>query len=180
MTDWDPFSNPTPAHLVNRAARAFTRLGESRLKPFGIGVGHLPVLAALRSGAALSQKELAQFARIEQPSMAQMLARMERDGLIRRVPDPQDGRSSLISLTETALARLPAVREVLMSGNAEALAGFSDEEIATLAALLQRLNRNLDRTGADQPPAGPDHPAAEAEAGVTPPGGPAPRRSRSG
>ena len=32
--------------------------------------------------------------------MAQMLVRMERDGLIRRAPDPADGRSSLVSLTE--------------------------------------------------------------------------------
>ena len=141
--EWEPLGKA--GHLINRVARAFTRIGEVRLKPHGFGVGHLPVLVALKDGGALSQKELARFARIEQPSMAQMLIRMERDVLIERVPDPKDRRSSLISLTKGALARLPAVRDVLTEGNREALDGFSEAEAATLAALLLRLLANLER-----------------------------------
>lgn len=100
---------------------------EARLKPLGFGVGHLPVLIALRDGLASTQRDLARFARVEQPPMAQMLARMERDGLIRRAPDPADGRSSRVSLTRAARARLP------------------DAEAARLVALLTRLIANLDR-----------------------------------
>lgn len=143
VMDWEPLGKP--GHLINRAARAFARIGEARLKPHGFGVGHLPVLVALKDGEALSQRDLARFARIEQPSMAQMLARMGRDALIERAPDPTDGRSSLISLTESALARLPAVRDVLVEGNREALDAFSEAEAATLAALLVRLLANLER-----------------------------------
>lgn len=32
--------------------------------------------------------------------MAQLIARMERDGIVRREPDPRDGRSSLVFLTD--------------------------------------------------------------------------------
>jgi DNA-binding MarR family transcriptional regulator len=143
MTDWDLFATPAP--LINMASRSFARLGERRVKAFGFSAGQLPVLYLLRDGAAMSQKELAKFAKIEQPSMAQMLARMERDGLIRRTPDPRDGRSSLVSLTEAARAKLPAVREALREGSGAALAGFSDDEVKTLIDLMQRLNHNLDR-----------------------------------
>src|SRR5215510_11463862 len=97
----------TPGHLVSLAARGFARLSEARLKPLGFGVGHLPVLVALQDGRASTQRDLARFAKIGQPPMAQMLARMERDGLIQRAPDPADGRSSRITLTEVAEARLP-------------------------------------------------------------------------
>lgn len=135
----------TPGHLISVAARGFVRLSEARLKPLGFGVGHLPVLVALQDGAASSQRDLARFARIEQPSMAQMLVRMERDGLITRTPDPADGRSSQVALTETARARMPAACTVLLQGNQEALAGFTAEESAQLAALLQRLIVNLDQ-----------------------------------
>ena len=76
--------------------------------------------------------------------MAQMLVRMERDGLIRRVPDPADGRSSLISLTEIAESRLPDAFTVLFQGNRAALNGFTDEEAAQLISLLTRLIANLD------------------------------------
>ena len=140
----------TPGHLISLAARGFARLSEARLKPLGFGVGYLPALVALRDGRAETQRDLARFVKIEQPSMAQMLVRMERDGLIRRTPDPADGRSSRISLTDTAHARLPAACAVLFQGNRDALAGFSDEEAAQLNALLSRLIANLDRIGSAQ------------------------------
>ena len=143
----------TPGHLISLAARGFARLSEARLKPLGFGVGHLPVLVALRDGLAGSQRELARFARIEQPSMAQMLARMERDGLIRRTPDPTDGRSSQISLTETARTRLPDACAALFQGNRDALSGFTAEDTARLVVLLTRLIANLDRAArAEKPP----------------------------
>lgn len=63
VMDWEPLGKP--GHLINRAARAFARIGEARLKPHGFGVGHLPVLVALKDGEALSQRDLARFARIE-------------------------------------------------------------------------------------------------------------------
>ena len=135
----------TPGQLISLAARGFARLSEARLKPLGFGVGHLPVLVALRDGRASTQRDLARFAKIEQPPMAQMLARMERDGLIQRAPDPADGRSSRISLTEVAEARLPDAVAILLRGNREVLRGFTDEEAGLLIALLKRLIANLDR-----------------------------------
>lgn len=135
----------TPGHLISLAARAFARLSEARLKPLGLGVGHLPVLVALRDGRARTQRDLARFARVEQPPMAQMLARMERDGLIRRTPDPADGRSQVIVLTETARTRMPDAVAALFLGNRQALGGFTDADAAQLVALLTRLIANLDR-----------------------------------
>ena len=72
------------------------------------------MLVALQDGRASTQRDLARFAKIEQPPMAQMLARMERDGLIQRAPDPADGRSSRITLTGVAEARLPDALAVLL------------------------------------------------------------------
>ncbi|WP_041527056.1 MarR family winged helix-turn-helix transcriptional regulator [Paracoccus aminophilus] len=141
--DWDLFENPVP--LINMAARSFSRLGERRVKPLGFSVGQLPVLYLLKDGRALAQKELARLAKMEQPSMAQLLARMERDGLIARSPDPEDRRSSLISLTESARGRIGAVRAALDAGNGESFADFSAEELALFVGLLRRLNSRLDR-----------------------------------
>lgn len=135
----------TPGHLIGLAARGFARLSEARLKPLGFGVGHLPVLVALENGKASTQRDLARFARVEQPPMAQMLARMERDGLIRRTPDPADGRSSRIVLTDEAQARMSEATAALFQGNREALEGFTAAEREQLAGLLTRLIGNLDR-----------------------------------
>ena len=77
--------------------------------------------------------------------MAQMLTRMEREGLIRRTPDRADGRSSRIALTKRALARLPDAIATLFRGNHDAMAGFTNEEIAQFVVLLDRLIANLER-----------------------------------
>lgn len=135
----------TPGHLVSLAARGFARLSESRLKPLGFGVGQLPVLIALQDGNASTQRDLARFAKVEQPPMAQMLARMERDGLIERTRDPADGRSSHIVLTRAAQERMPEAITILFQGNREAIAGFTPAEEAQLVDLLTRLIGNLDQ-----------------------------------
>jgi len=134
----------TPGHYFSRIARGLARVGDVRLRPLGFATAQLPVLTALKDGARLSQGELARWARVEQPTMAQLLARMERDGLIRREPDPADRRSSLVSLTEEALDRLPAGRAILLQGNRDATRGLSEDEIETLVRLLRRVLANVE------------------------------------
>lgn len=133
-----------PGHLISRAARLLIRRGEVQFNALGLAIAQVPVLAALKDGHSLTQKELARLALTEQPTMAQLLGRMERDGLIRRTPDPEDKRSSLISLTPAALKKLPVARAILLEGNGNALKGFTDREIATLSRLLRRVITNLD------------------------------------
>lgn len=133
-------------HLINWAARLFSRAMERELKALGMLPSQLPVFLALLDRGTLPQKTLAELAAIEQPSMAINLSRMERDGLIVRTPDPSDGRSSLIRLSPLALARADAVKALLKAGNAKALTGFTAEEKTMFLAMLQRVIRNL---GAD-------------------------------
>src|SRR4029078_10562885 len=85
-----------PGYLINRAARLMLRLADIKFRPLGLGVASFPVLSMLRTGQKLAQQELGAGAPIQAPSMAQLLSRLERDGMIKRSPDPADGRSSLI------------------------------------------------------------------------------------
>ena len=85
-----------------------------------------------------------------------MLARIERDGLIRRARDPADRRSSRINLTEAAEARLPDAIAALLQGNRDALRDFTDEEAGLLVALLTRLIANLDQVAGVEASPGED------------------------
>ena len=86
----------TPGHLISLAARGFARLSEARLKPLGFGVGHLPVLVALQDGRADTQRDLARFAKIEQPSMAQMLVEWSGTDLSNARPTPPTGEAAAL------------------------------------------------------------------------------------
>jgi MarR family transcriptional regulator, transcriptional regulator for hemolysin len=152
--EWAPMR--AIGYWLNRASRMLLRLQDERLRPHGFSMGQIPVVGALMDGSVRSQKELAQLARVTQPTMAEMLARMERDGVVRRTADPDDGRGSLISLTEPALERLPTMREALMISESEAVAGLTEREVATLRALLQRVVSNLEGVEAATPEAPAD------------------------
>lgn len=141
-------SNPNPLKIIGQVHRTFARLVDGPLRELDFAMGQIPVLALLNQSASLSQAELARLVQVEQPSMAQMLTRMERDGLVRRLPDPADKRSRLISLTDKAKQRLPAGRAVMDTLKDHALEGFSAEEVSLLANLVGRLQVNLERTAA--------------------------------
>jgi len=130
-------------YMTNWAARLFAIAIDQRMKPHGLAPAHLPVFFALGNGEALSQKALAQAASIEQPTMAATLNRMERDGLIQRVADPADRRSSLVSLTEAALGKVRAVRQVTDEVNALALSALDEAERASFLAMLAKITAVL-------------------------------------
>lgn len=138
---WDP--KASVSFWINAASRTLMRAQEARLRPLGFGMSHMPILHALGGGETRSQKELAQWARVEQPTMALMLARLERDGVVQRAPNPKDRRGSLVSLSRRARLRLPKARAELVEGEREATAGFSAAEKEQLRSLLQRVVANL-------------------------------------
>ncbi|HEY1765406.1 MAG TPA: MarR family transcriptional regulator [Opitutaceae bacterium] len=139
---WSPESRA--GYWINRSSRALLRAAEARLRPLGFSMGQLPVLRALADGQALSQRDLAREAQVEQPTMAELLARMERGGVIRRRANPGDRRGSLVSLTPRSRARLGKARTALAEAERVALAGLSADECRLLRDLLRRVAGNLE------------------------------------
>jgi MarR family transcriptional regulator, transcriptional regulator for hemolysin len=134
-------------YMTNWAARLFARAIDQQLKAIGVSSGQLPVFFALAGGKALTQKELARLASIEQPTMASTLARMERDGLIERTPDPNDGRSSLVSLSARAKRKADLVTQAITEVNGGALEALAPAErtayLDSLAKIIAALERQL-------------------------------------
>lgn len=124
-------------YLTNLAGRLFVRALERRIP--GGGAGPMPVFIALADDRPMTQTALAQMAVVEQPTMANTLKRMERDGLITRSPDPADARSALIRLTprgkEQAALSLAAAKAV----NVLASSALSAREQDQFNDMLRRI-----------------------------------------
>jgi MarR family transcriptional regulator, transcriptional regulator for hemolysin len=136
--------NRSAGYLTNWAARLFYREMERALAAHAMAPAYVPVFFALGGGAAMTQKELARRAAVEQPTMAATLMRMERDGLIARTPDPNDRRSALISLTEAASEKADAVRAAVKEINEVAFRDFSKKERRLYLSLLARVVQALE------------------------------------
>ena len=132
-------------YLTNLAGRLLVRALERRLS--GKSAGPMPVFLALGDGKALPQKELARLAAVEQPTMANTLARMERDGLVVGEPDPTDGRSTLLHLTPTGHDRARQATMAAGAVNELALSALDPEERGPFIDMLKRIIATLEADG---------------------------------
>lgn len=139
--------NQSAGYLINHVARIFARGLTARIKPLGLMTGTFPTLLELWETDGLTQKQLVERLDIEQATIANTLARMERDGLILRAKDASDGRMQRVWLTERARGlRGPAIAAAIAE-NATELAGLSTDERAQFIALMQKIIE----TGANKP-----------------------------
>ncbi len=125
-------------YLANHMARLFAAGLHRRIKPIGLSPGVFPALIALWAKDGQTQKALVHQLDIEQATLANTLARMERDGLIVRKASEDDGRVQQIFLTDRAkLLEEEALGEAL-NQNAEALSDFTEEEKELFLEFMRR------------------------------------------
>ncbi|MFB7494441.1 MarR family winged helix-turn-helix transcriptional regulator [Streptomyces sp. NPDC056161] len=86
---------------------------------------------------------LAAAEHVRPQSMAETVAALVREGLVVRGPDPDDGRKTLISITDAGrelLAAIPAVREAWLEGAIERhLSPAERRTLAEAARIMERL-----------------------------------------
>ncbi|WP_372395990.1 MarR family transcriptional regulator [Azospirillum sp. HJ39] len=138
---WDPASQPT--FWINHVSRLLMRDFEARLRPLGFGMAYLPVVMALEEQGPLQQKQLVSLIAVEQPTMAALLSRMERDGVVVRTPHPSDKRSSRFDLSAAARERIPDAKRVLAEIADLALHGLGPDERSALFSMLRHVAANL-------------------------------------
>lgn len=143
-------------YLVNHLARLLAQALRERIEPYGVVPGQFAALLVLYESDGLTQAELCARVQIEQPTMANTLARMERDGLITRTPDPTDLRRSLVRLTRRARRLESALTAAAQSVNTMATHGLSDEQIGGFHTVLRATIANLERTRTRRRPAEAD------------------------
>lgn len=96
------------------------------------------ILALLQIKPEISQKELSYLLNISKQSLAELLAKMEKSEYITREASESDKRAMTIKLTEAGKEAAAALDDE-SKVEAKVLEGFSDEELASLSELLERL-----------------------------------------
>lgn len=88
----------------------------------------------------LRMTELADRVLLSRSGLTRLIDRLERDGLVRREPSPDDARGMYAVVTDQGLDRLRAASRVHLPGVREHFLGqFSRSELDQLGELLARL-----------------------------------------
>jgi len=85
---------------LHKASRQITMYLEDQTRGLGVSPLEGHVLTYLRKYAPAPVGELVRVFGVKQSTFTSLLDRLERDGLLRREPNPADRRSFLIHLTE--------------------------------------------------------------------------------
>lgn len=139
------YTNPENSigYLARIAFRSFSRVLERRTILHDISAGQWRFLRQLWREDGITQRQLSARVGMREPTTVVALKGLEAAGLIRREKSETDRRKIHIFLTPHARE----LEKLLAPLNAEvheiATAGMSNEEVATLQGLLQRVIANL-------------------------------------
>ncbi len=138
------------ADLLDLVALLIRGLSDNR----DLSLTALAVLGTLQRGGPQRITTLAAAEGVSQPSMTQLVQRLELRGLVERRSDPADGRVALVGLTGQGSAALGARRQRNAERLASILADLPAEDVSALAgALAAVLPAIRDRVGGGVPAA---------------------------
>lgn len=148
MLNYD-FENSVGFWIIS-AAHDYERAFNDELAPQGITYRQCQVLGFLALHGSMAQAELAEYMRIEPPTLVGILDRMERDGWIKRIPCVQDRRRKLIHVQVAAKPVWTKIVACAKRVRVRASHGLTPSEMTTLRRLLGSVQQNLRKSRSDR------------------------------
>jgi DNA-binding MarR family transcriptional regulator len=139
-----------PLEVTGRLSRIgplLARRQESVFSRYGLNRGEVGVLSALRIAGPphrLSPTRLGRGLMLSSAGMTSRIDRLERRGLVRRLPDPADRRGVIVELTDQGLEIVDDAVAALAISDRELLERFEPQELALLEGLLRKLLGSLE------------------------------------
>jgi DNA-binding MarR family transcriptional regulator len=105
----------------------------------------LAALAALERNEAMTPGELAEYEKVQPPSMTRVIAVLEERSLVRRSPHPTDRRQVILTVTDEGRSLVDRVRRRKEAWLAQRMQELSADEVAILRAaapILEKLSQS--------------------------------------
>lgn len=138
-----PPNSPSLLYTVKQVELVVRSHLDSMLKSAGVTALQYTALTVLRRRDGLTTAQLARNSFVTTQSMADMLAVLERRGLISRAPDPTDRRRVLLSLTGAGRGLLTEHDEVVSALEQRMLAKLSPTQVEQLRSSLNACREAL-------------------------------------
>ena len=129
------------ATRLSAALERITRLLRRADLPGNLSTVAASTLYTLATEGPSRLTTLADAEHITQPAMTQLVSRLERDGLVVRMPDPLDGRAVSVVVTPEGSALSTARRAARADALQAAMARLSADDVRDLGNAIAALER---------------------------------------
>jgi DNA-binding MarR family transcriptional regulator len=152
-----PDLDVAPIAVINRLERLQSYLRAevaTVFERFGLTGPSFAVIATLRRAGKpyqLSQRALMDALQLTGGTISVRIDRLERDGIVERVPDPHDQRGVLVRLTEVGERLFDQVAPVHLANEDRLLSALNGQQRDQLAALLRILLLSFDPIASEDP-----------------------------
>jgi DNA-binding MarR family transcriptional regulator len=142
-----------PMAVLSRVTRLAKHLDRARKQAFaahGLDPAEFDVLAALRRAGSpyeLTPGQLMDQTLVSSGTMTHRVDKLQARGLVRRRPDPVDGRVVRVTLLTRGRDQVDAALTDLLAGEQKLLSALTERQRETLAALLRTVVAPFDAAG---------------------------------
>lgn len=127
------------SHLLHRAQQLAANRSAEQLREAGVTLRQFSVLAAVSQEEGSSQSRLVDATGIDRSTLADMLNRMERAGLIARKVSREDARAKSVALTAKGTDALEVAAPAVRSADDALIASLAKNRRAAFVDLLTTL-----------------------------------------
>ena len=127
---------------ITRTARRMRQEAGTELSPSATAA-----LATIERHGPLTPSELAELEQVKRPTATRILRGLEKESLIARTPDPEDGRSALVAISSEGSSRLRRLRGRKNAYLARRMRRLEPGELRTLDRAARILERLLEQEG---------------------------------
>lgn len=135
----------SPGHLLHRAQQRAADMTAQALRAYGLTPRQFAVLLALRYNEGVTQSELVRRTGIDRSTLADMLSRLGKRGLIASRRTEEDQRANSVTITPEGLRALDAVTPKVVEAERRMLDSLPAEVRDPFVSALQHLADQMKR-----------------------------------
>ncbi|MGN0136819.1 MarR family transcriptional regulator [Anaerotignum sp.] len=124
---------------VMKMSRYFAKIHNGSSSPF---LGQYRCIYTLNETGRISQKELAEILQIRSTSLSELLLKLEKKGLVERMPSAQDKRKLLVSLTQEGHEEALKYQKLRVNAYCDMVSPLSEEEKRQFYSILSKIKNH--------------------------------------
>ena len=124
-------------HFLRATWQAVSKMYNEEASKYGASMATGLALLSIDTEEGVPSTSLGPRMGMESTSLSRTLKTMENQGLIRREPNPEDGRSVLIKLTKEGLEKRSLSKEVVIQFNQSIAEAVSEEDLESFYKVIE-------------------------------------------